>query len=318
MEHNTSDINDVRPTSLGHLVGQESVKQQVSVALDAAFADQRPMDHSMMIGPAGVGKTTVAQIIAQELATELIEVLGQNLAGPAELNTAMLSLSDKRRCLLIDECHEIPKRQQTALLLALDQKKIVFQGLNGFQAIKLPNFCLMLATTDPQSLIAPLVDRMRLVLRFRHYTEPELAQVVCQRSRALGWDVHEAVLPEIARRGRGTPRAALRILLAARRCARAEGETTIRLDHLRKACKMESIDDLGLGPTEQEYLRILADGTTRLNVAASMLGLAPTVVSRTIEPFLLRVGLIVKDDQGRRQLTAIGRERASRTCPETV
>jgi len=184
--------------------------------------------------------------------------------------------------------------------------------------MKLPRFCLMLATTDPEKLIAPLFSRMRLVLRFSHYDESELAQVVRHRARALGWDVHEAVLPEIAKRGRGIPRTALRMLQAARRCAKAAGDETITLEHLWQACEMEGIDVLGLGPVEQEYLRILADGATRLNVLASMLNQSSRSVSQTLEPFLLRVGLIFKDEQGRRNLSAHGYEHLSTLPPEII
>jgi Holliday junction DNA helicase RuvB len=149
---------------------------------------------------------------------------------------------------------------------------------------------------------------MRLVLRFSFYSGEELTVLLRQRSRALNWVVDEAVFPLIARRARGTPRLALRLLQAARRVCRAEGERTITLAHLERACGLEQIDDLGLGPTEQAYLRILAEGDSRLNVIASRLGLPPRTVSQVTEPFLLRAGFLVKDNQGRRQLTALGRE----------
>ena len=128
------------------------------------------------------------------------------------------------------------------------------------------------------------------------------------RSRALAWEIEEEILPLIAQRSRGTPRLALRLLQSSRRVTRAEGESKISAVHLERACGLEQIDHLGLGPIEQKYLAILSEGPSRLNVIASMLGLPPKTVSQVTEPFLIRCGLVVKDDQGRRQLSAKGRE----------
>ena len=145
-------------------------------------------------------------------------------------------------------------------------------------------------------------------MRFVYYSNDELAEVVKHRSRAIGWWVDEDVLAEIARRSRGTPRLALRLLQACRRVCRAEGETAVTIDHLRRACLLEQLDDHGLGPTEQRYVEILAQGVSRLNVIASMLGLPSRTVAEVSEPFLIRSGLVIKDDQGRRQLTSEGRD----------
>ena len=159
---------------------------------------------------------------------------------------------------------------------------------------------------------------MRLLLRFEFFSAEELVIVLKRRAKALAWNVEEGVLPLIAQRSRGTPRLALRLLQSARRVARSEGESTITLMHLERACVLEQLDDLGLGPTEQKYLRLLADGATRLNVVASVLGLPARTVSHVTEPFLVRAGLVVKDDQGRRQLTAKGHEHLSEVRPKSV
>src|SRR5262249_23003801 len=161
---------------------------------------------------------------------------------------------------------------------------------------------------DEYCLLQPLRDRMRLVLRFSFYSTDELAILLRQRSRALNWSVDEAVFAQVALRARGTPRLALRLLQSARRVCRAEGERAITLAHLERACGLEQIDELGLGPVEQEYLGILAEGDSRLNVIASRLGLPARTISQVTESFLIRAGLVVKDDNGCRQLTALGRE----------
>jgi Holliday junction DNA helicase RuvB len=193
------------------------------------------------------------------------------------------------------------------LYLAVDKRRIIVQNGKTPMSLPLADFTLLLSTTDEYGLLQPCRDRMKLLLRFQFYTEAELGDVLRQRSRALRWSVDEAVLPEITKRARGTPRLALRLLQSARRCARAEGDTAITLDHLRRACALEQIDELGLGPVETKYLRILSDnGATRLNVISSLIGLPSRTISEVQEPFLVRAGLIVKDDQGRRTLTQTG------------
>jgi Holliday junction DNA helicase RuvB len=149
---------------------------------------------------------------------------------------------------------------------------------------------------------------MKLLLRFGFSTAEELTTLLRQRGQALRWQVAEAVFPLIAQRSRGTPRLALRLLQACRRVCRAEGATAIALGHLERACGLEQIDALGLGPTEQQYLDLVRAGASRLNVIASRLGLPARTVSQVTEPFLIRAGLVVKDDGGRRQLTALGRQ----------
>lgn len=196
----------------------------------------------------------------------------------------------------IDECHELAKPYQTALYRALDKREILLSGGgksgSAPQTIPLGDFTLLLSTTDEFNLLQPLRDRMRLLLRFDFYSDQELATVLLQRSRALRWEVHEELLPFIAQRAKGTPRLALRLLLACRRVCRAGGETTITAGHLERACALEQIDALGLGPVEQKYLQVVSTGASRLNVVASMLGLPGKTVSEVVEPFLLRAGLL--------------------------
>jgi Holliday junction DNA helicase RuvB len=146
---------------------------------------------------------------------------------------------------------------------------------------------------------------MKLLLRFDFYSDGELVKILRGRVQALRWEIEEMVLYTIGHRARGTPRLALRLLQASRRVCRAEGEAKITLLHTLRACDLEGIDGLGLGPVEQRYLKAVAGGATRLNVIASLLGLPAKTISEIVEPFLLRIGLIVKDDS-KRQLTAEG------------
>lgn len=309
-----NEINDVQPSSLRHIVGQDGVKSVVTVAIDACQMDGRRFDHSLLVGPPGLGKTAVAQVLAAELAADYFEVLGQSIKHPSDLNSVLLAATPGS-IVFIDEAHELKTEFQTTLYLALDKRKIILSGGSKSggspQSLPLADFALLLASTDEHCLLQPLRDRMRLLLRFTYYSVEELTTVLLQRSRALEWDIHEELLPKIAQRSRGTPRWALRILQACRRVARSEGEHTITAAHLDRACALDQLDELGLGPTEQQYLNALAEGNSRLNVLSSILGLPSRTVSTVIEPFLIRAGMIVKDDAGRRQLSGKGREHLS-------
>ena len=220
-----NEINDVKPTSISHIVGQTSVVKQVGVALDAAFADGRKFDSALLVGPPGVGKSALAAVIACEMATEFHEVLGQSITSIADLNALLLDAGDKD-VLHLDEAHQLDRRFQTALYLALD-KRSLFGGRRLGQPIPIADFTLLLSTTDEYCLLQPLRDRMKLTLRFEFYSDEELTLLLRWRCKALAWNIDEGVLPLIAQRSRGTPRLALRLLQACWRVCRAEGERAI-------------------------------------------------------------------------------------------
>lgn len=304
------DVNDAAPTSIRHIIGQRSVIEQLKVALDAAFGDGLSMPHAMLVGPPGVGKTTTAHVIAAEMASECHEVLGQTIRNSADMNALLLVARD-RDVIFIDEAHQLDRKFQTALYMALDQKRVLVNADRSARvptAIPLANFTLLLASSDEFGLLQPLRDRMRLTLRFEFYSVDELVAVLRQAIASLGWPVDEPVLPQIAERSRGTPRLALRLLQSARRVSRADGQSAITSSHLDRACELEATDEMGLGPVERRYLEVIANGASRLNVIASTLGLPTKTISDVAEPFLIRAGLVMKDDQSRRVLTAKGRE----------
>jgi Holliday junction DNA helicase RuvB len=312
-----SDLNDASPTSLSHIIGQRTVVNQLRVALDACFEDHKRLDDALLVGPPGLGKSQIASVLGHELAVTTHEALGQSIKSAADLNALLLGAGDGE-VVFVDEVHELPRVFQTALYLALDKRKICVRGGSSFQSLPLAEFTLLLGSTDEYSLLQPLRDRMRLLLRFDFYTSEELCTIVRHRAKALKWATDESLPPLIAHRGRGTPRLALRLLQACRRVCRAEGQEIITMEHFRKACDLEHLDDLGLGPMEQNYLRVVAEGASRLNVIASILGLPSRTLSTVTEPFLIRAGLVLKDDGGRRQLTVLGREQLSKTCPTSV
>lgn len=307
-----TDINEARPSSVTHLIGQASVKEQILVALDCAQQDNRKFDHALLVGPPGCGKTAAAQTICAEMGVDYLELLGQSIKGVADLNALLLQASD-RAVVFIDEAHELDKSLQTALYLALDQRRVLLQGSRKGStpvAIPLNDFTLLLASTDEYQLLQPLRDRMRLTLRFQFYDPSDLEKIARMRAASLGWEVEPSVFQMASVRSRGTPRLVLRLLQAAHRVARAGASDVVTAAHLERACYLDGIDHLGLGPTEQQYVKILLEGPTRLNMLASRLGLPTRTVAEVTEPFLIRSGLVVKDDQGKRQLSAEGREHA--------
>jgi len=312
-EDRATDIHDVKPSSLSHLIGNDHVRQQVQVALDSCFEDQVRFPDTLLCGPPGLGKSTWASVISKELCVELHETFGQAISGPAELNVLLLSAKDNE-LIHIDEVHTLPTEQQTTLFYALDQRKLIVQSGNGQTTLPLSKFSFLLSTTDPHRILLPLAQRMRLVLDLEYLTEQELVEVVRRRSRALCWKVEDAALPVIACRGRGTPRIVLSILLSARRVARSQGEEVISLAHVENACRLDRIDGKGLTSQEQKYLHLLGTKSLRLNVLGSLLGIGSKVVSDVIEPYLVRSGLLIKDKNGLRQLTQEGLDHLSKSC----
>jgi len=147
-----SDFNSIQPTSLSHLIGNKGVLEQVTVALDASFHDNKRFDHSLLIGPPGMGKSSLASIIAKELATPFHEVLGQNLRSPSDLNNLLLKAED-RAVVHIDEGHEAPQTIQTALYMAMDKRQIMVRGGSSITALPLNDFTLLLSTTEEHDLL---------------------------------------------------------------------------------------------------------------------------------------------------------------------
>jgi len=289
----------------------------LSVAIDSCFADNRPLEHCLLVGPPGVGKTEIASILGMELATSVHDSLGQSIRCHADLHALLLGAKDKH-IVFIDEVHELPKVFQTALYLALDRHKLSVCGAKSVQSISLANFTLILGTTDEYSVLQPLRDRMKLVLRFDFLFCRGIGADRPAAGESPEMGTRRGTAGLIAQRSRGTPRLALRLLQACRRVCRAFGEQKLTLMHLEKACSLECLDILGLGRTEQKYLEILLEGASRLNVISSMLGLPSRTVSQVTEPFLIRAGLVIKDDQARRQLTALGHEHVKRNCQDVV
>ena len=313
-----SDINDASPDSLDQLVGHEHAVEQIRVALHAARNDDRRFDHALLSGGPGLGKSQICHVIGQEMGVRVHEVLGQSLTKPADLQAQLMELEDAE-ILHVDEAQEMPQRVQTALYLALDKRRIsVARPGQSPAEIPIADFCVLLSTTDEFKLLQPLRDRMRLKLRLGFLNVTELTEVLRRRVTALGWDVANELLLDIARRSQGTPRHALRMLQSWYRCARSEGDSTLSRKHLQRAFELEGIDELGLEGRDRAYLQLVSPTGIALNVAASRLGLQSKTVSEVVEPYLLRAGLIFKDGKSRRHLTSAGQDYVAKIRPEVV
>jgi Holliday junction DNA helicase RuvB len=312
------EINLGAPPTLDHVVGQQRGVQQIRTAIDAIINDRAAaaagseppaLGHLLLAGPPGVGKSTLSQIIARELGSQCHEELAQNLATPAQLQGLMM-LADAGDVVFCDEIHELPPTVQTTLYRCLEERRLFLPSGSGARtSIILPPVTFIAATTDEYRLSKPLRDRFKIVVRLEHYSNGELTQLLSQRARRLGWVVSDVAVADLASKGRGTPRIAIRLLEAARRVSRADGSDTITIEHVQRMMEIEGIDYLGLDALEQRYLKILGESANpvRLNVIASMLSIPKRSVESVIEADLIRLGLVFKDDDGR-MLTAAGRE----------
>jgi Holliday junction DNA helicase RuvB len=314
------DVNSdsVRPTSLRHLVGMKNIVDQVQVAIDASFADGVKFPHSLLVSEPGLGKSELVSTIRHEMAVELHTVLGLSIGHVSDLNGLLLAAQDKD-IIYINEADSLKPEFQVALYLAIDQGKIVLAGGRSGrspQSIPIPDVSIILDSNFEFSLLPALRDRMKQTLYVPFYSEDELAEIIRRRVLGLGWNVDKEVLPYLASLSKGTPRQALRLLSASYRVSRSGEEKTVSLDHAKRAVSMEGLDEKGLTVPEQSYLRALAEGVSRLGVISSKIAMPASTVQRVIEPYLIRSGLISKDE-GRRELTAAGREHVAKMLHAT-
>jgi Holliday junction DNA helicase RuvB len=317
-QQTVNDISAVAPPTLDHVTGQKAAVEMLRVALAAFWADRGAGLHPtfgpvLMEGPAGTGKTLLAGIVARELGGTLRETLGQTLGcGGDDLNELLLEATDDT-VIFIDEAHLLAAPAQTLLLRALEERKLFLpRGAYATRATAIPlaRFTLLLATTNPEGLLHPLRDRMKVHCQFGFYTRGHLMQILYKRARALGWDVDQNVFLGIARCAKRTPRLALRLLESCRRTGRAEGADAVTTAHFNRTLELEGLEPrLGLDQHEQAYLRALVEGNgkVRLGSLALKLGMAPFTVATVVERFIVREGLVARTETGR-ELTDKGRQ----------
>jgi len=302
----------LRPCRLDDFVGQERVKEQLEIALAAAKARGEALDHVLLAGPPGLGKTSLAYIVREELGVGI-----RTIAGPAVEKkdiAAILTSLEARDVLFVDEIHRMSRTAEEILYPALEDFRIDIVMGEGAAArtltLDLPPFTLIGATTRTGLLTTPLRDRFGLTFRLDYYDPGELGSIVHRSARILGVEIAEEPAEEIARRARGTPRIANRILRRVRDVAQVRHQGAITTEIAREALTLLEIDEQGLDREARELLRSIVEkfdgGPVGLSTLAASLGEEQETIEDVYEPYLLQLGFIQRTPRGR-TITKLGR-----------
>jgi holliday junction DNA helicase RuvB len=304
----------LRPRRLGDFVGQERVKEQLAIALEAAKAREEALDHVLLVGPPGLGKTTLAQIVREELGVGIRQVAGPALERKGDMAAILTSL-EHRDVLFVDEIHRLNRAIEEILYPALEDFRLDIVVGHGPAArtltLDLPPFTLVGATTRTGLLTTPLRDRFGMTYRLGLYETAQLAAIVRRSARILGVAIDDDAADEIARRSRGTPRIANRILRRVRDVAEVRHEGAVTTDVAEEALALLEVDEQGLEAADRELLDAIArkfgGGPVGLSTLAVALGEEPDTIEDVYEPYLLQLGFLQRTPRGR-VLTELGRD----------
>ncbi len=297
---------NIRPDSIDEYIGQEEVKENIRVFVKAALLRKKALDHTLLYGPPGLGKTTLAHIIANELNSNIKTASGPTIEKSGDL-AAILSTLEAYDVLFIDEIHRIPRYIEEILYSAMEDYKLdIIVGTEGQTRnikIDLPPFTLVGATTRAGDLSAPLRDRFGIIEKLNFYTDEELIQIVKRSSRVLNLEIDDKAASEIARRSRKTPRIANRLLKRVSDYALVDGKNVIDLEITNKALERLKVDKSGLDQTDIDYLNAIIEkfngGPVGIESIASSIGEEATTIEDVIEPFLLQEGYVKRTSRGR-------------------
>ncbi|MBT9134471.1 MAG: Holliday junction ATP-dependent DNA helicase RuvB [Firmicutes bacterium] len=296
----------LRPKYLREYIGQSKAKENLQVFIEAAKRRREPLDHVLLYGPPGLGKTTLAGVIANELGAQLRITSGPAIERPGDAAAILTNLAEND-CLFIDEIHRLSRSVEEVLYPALEDFALDIVIGKGPSArrirLDLPKFTLIGATTRAGSLTSPLRDRFGIVCRLEFYTPSELEQIVRRSARILSVSIEQRGAEELARRSRGTPRVVNRLLRRVRDFAEVRGEGEITALLADRALDMLEVDALGLDAVDRKLLEALLvkfdGGPVGLETMAAAISEAPETIEDVIEPFLLQLGFLQRTPRGR-------------------
>ena len=304
-DDNTLD-NTIRPETIDEYIGQTDVKENIRVFVSAAKMRNEPLDHVLLYGPPGLGKTTLAFIIAHELGTNIKTASGPSIEKSGDL-AAILSSLEPGDVLFIDEIHRMPRYIEEILYPAMEDFSLdIIVGSEGNSRnikIDLPPFTLVGATTRAGDLSAPLRDRFGIINKLQFYTVEELTDIVKRTARVLDCRIDEDAAVELAMRSRGTPRIANRLFKRVRDFAMVKGNGKIDKEITEEALDRLKVDKMGLDNTDRELLNAIITkfngGPVGVEAISSSIGEEVTTIEDVYEPFLLQNGLLKRTSRGR-------------------
>mgnify|MGYP003289183338 FL=1 len=304
-DDNTMD-NTIRPESISEYIGQADVKENIQVFVSAAKMRDEPLDHVLLYGPPGLGKTTLAFIIAHELGTKIKTASGPSIEKSGDL-AAILSSLEPGDVLFIDEIHRMPRYIEEILYPAMEDFSLdIIVGSEGNSRnikIDLPPFTLVGATTRAGDLSAPLRDRFGIISKLQFYTIEELKEIIKRTARVLSVEIEDDAAYELATRSRGTPRIANRLFKRVRDFALVKGNGVIDIDITNEALNRLKVDKIGLDNTDHELLLAIINkyngGPVGIEAISSTIGEEVTTIEDVIEPYLLQMGLLKRTARGR-------------------
>jgi Holliday junction DNA helicase RuvB len=296
----------LRPRRLADFVGQQALKDQLGVSIEAARARGEALDHVLLAGPPGLGKTSLAQILACELEVPFVQTAGPALERKGDV-AAYLTALEPRSVFFVDEIHRLPRALEETFYPAMEDAELpitVGQGAGArVVTISLPSFTLVGATTRTGLLTTPLRDRFGIQHRLEHYAQEELAAIVRRSAALLGVAIEEAGALAIAARSRGTPRVANRLLKRVRDYAEVRGNGLVSAPVADAALELLEVDDAGLDRLDREILRTICEkfsgGPVGLSTLAVSVGEEQDTIEDVYEPYLLQRGLIERTPRGR-------------------
>lgn len=298
--------NTIRPESIDEYIGQEDVKENIRVFVEAAKMRNEPLDHVLLYGPPGLGKTTLAFIIAHELGTNIKTASGPSIEKSGDL-AAILSSLEPGDVLFVDEIHRMPRYIEEILYPAMEDFSLdIIVGSEGNSRnikIDLPPFTLVGATTRAGDLSAPLRDRFGITSKLQFYTVQELTDIIKRTARVLGVEIDDGAAVELAKRSRGTPRIANRLFKRVRDFALVKGNGIVDLSITEDALERLKVDKMGLDNTDHELLLAIIEkfggGPVGIEALSSSIGEEVTTIEDVYEPYLLQTGLLKRTSRGR-------------------